>query len=303
MTSSTGTPTDTYEYDAFGNEINHTGTTSNNYLYRGEQYDPDLGLYYLRARYYNPLTGRFLSVDPEAAQGQRRYEYAGADPVNGMDPSGNEAIIEFALLRFYPGRLGFIQVHFPTGCGVAGGASLPGCGGSGGGNGGGPHGPGGPPPSDPPPPPPPACDAQLKYRPVNILNKTHAFWYIYDINAQTFVIDGGPSNGDVPPWGDLVDWVTLGNVSSRYPADNASLAGTWFDSGFSSKVCGQVAALEVTAEDWNSSLSSRNPYWAVGGPNSNSFARYVGEEGLFNPTAPPGSEAWSHTIDTPQGPR
>ncbi len=29
-------------------------------LYRGEQYDPDLGLYYLRARYYNPLTGRFM---------------------------------------------------------------------------------------------------------------------------------------------------------------------------------------------------------------------------------------------------
>ena len=34
-------------------------------LYRGEQYDPDLGLYYLRARYYNPQTGRFLSRDPE----------------------------------------------------------------------------------------------------------------------------------------------------------------------------------------------------------------------------------------------
>jgi RHS repeat-associated protein len=32
--------------------------------YRGEQYDADLGLYYLRARYYNPATGRFLSRDP-----------------------------------------------------------------------------------------------------------------------------------------------------------------------------------------------------------------------------------------------
>ena len=32
--------------------------------YRSEQYDPDLGLYYLRARYYNPATGRFLSVEP-----------------------------------------------------------------------------------------------------------------------------------------------------------------------------------------------------------------------------------------------
>ena len=33
-------------------------------FYRGEQYDSDLGLYYLRARYYNPVTGRFLSRDP-----------------------------------------------------------------------------------------------------------------------------------------------------------------------------------------------------------------------------------------------
>jgi RHS repeat-associated protein len=37
----------------------------NAYLYRGEQYDSDLGLYYLRARYYNPMTGRFMSRDPE----------------------------------------------------------------------------------------------------------------------------------------------------------------------------------------------------------------------------------------------
>jgi RHS repeat-associated protein len=85
----TGQITDTYDYDAFGNKVNSTGTTPNNYLYRGEQYDPDLGLYYLRARYYNPVTGRFLNVDPMAGDGQRRYEFAAADPVNGMDPSGN----------------------------------------------------------------------------------------------------------------------------------------------------------------------------------------------------------------------
>ena len=90
--------TDTYEYDAFGNAVNKTGATPNNYLYRGEQYDPDLGLYYLRARYYNPATGRFLSVDPLADEGQRRYEYAAADPVDGIDPNGSEAYIEYALL-------------------------------------------------------------------------------------------------------------------------------------------------------------------------------------------------------------
>jgi YD repeat-containing protein len=61
LINAAGTVTDTYEFDAFGNKIISTGTTANNYLYDGEQYDPDLGLYNLRARYYNPQTGRFLS--------------------------------------------------------------------------------------------------------------------------------------------------------------------------------------------------------------------------------------------------
>ncbi len=54
LTSTAGTITDTYDYDAFGNKINSTGSTPNNMLYRGEELDPDLGLYYLRARYMNP---------------------------------------------------------------------------------------------------------------------------------------------------------------------------------------------------------------------------------------------------------
>ena len=54
LTSMTGAVTDTYEYDAFGNQITHTGTTPNPYLYRGEYFDSDLGLYYLRARWMNP---------------------------------------------------------------------------------------------------------------------------------------------------------------------------------------------------------------------------------------------------------
>lgn len=61
--------------------------------YRGEQYDSDLGLYYLRARYYNPATGRFLSRDPEDGkaydpQSLHKYLYAGGDPVNRADPRG-----------------------------------------------------------------------------------------------------------------------------------------------------------------------------------------------------------------------
>ena len=66
----------------------------------GEQYDSDLGLYYLRARYYNPTTGRFLSRDPEDGDAfdpttLHKYLYASGDPVNGMDPRGREVYIEY----------------------------------------------------------------------------------------------------------------------------------------------------------------------------------------------------------------
>jgi RHS repeat-associated protein len=65
----------------------------------GEQYDPDLGLYYLRARYYNPNTGRFLSRDPEDGdpfdpKTLHKYLYAGGDPVNAIDPTGKVAMIQ-----------------------------------------------------------------------------------------------------------------------------------------------------------------------------------------------------------------
>jgi RHS repeat-associated protein len=106
LTNSAGATTDTYDYDAFGNEVNHTGTTPNNYLYRAEQYDSDLGLYYLRARYYNPTTGRFMSRDPLDGRSidpatLHKYLYAGGDPVNAIDPMGREEEIEDASVTAY----------------------------------------------------------------------------------------------------------------------------------------------------------------------------------------------------------
>ncbi len=63
LANASGTVTDTYAYDAFGNTVARTGSTTNEFQYRGEQFEAALGTYYLRARYYRPKLGRFLTAD------------------------------------------------------------------------------------------------------------------------------------------------------------------------------------------------------------------------------------------------
>ncbi|MBN1782570.1 RHS repeat-associated core domain-containing protein, partial [bacterium] len=87
--------TDTYNYDAFGLLLQRTGSTENDYMYTGEQYDPNVGFYYLRARYYNPEIGRFTTVDPWKGSiydpaSLHKYVYCNNDPVDYVDWSGNE---------------------------------------------------------------------------------------------------------------------------------------------------------------------------------------------------------------------
>ncbi len=103
LTDITGAVTDTYDYDAWGNIVSSTGSTPNVYLYRGEQFDPDLQLYYLRARYFNPLTGRFLTRDPlngkmTDPRTLHKYLYAGGDPINMIDPRGRQDMVEYAIM-------------------------------------------------------------------------------------------------------------------------------------------------------------------------------------------------------------
>jgi RHS repeat-associated protein len=95
LASATGSVTDTYDYDAFGNLVAQTGTTPNAYLYDGEEFEPSASLYNLRARFYDPSLGRFTAVDPEAGDIFRPstlhpYAYASNDPVNRRDPSGRQ---------------------------------------------------------------------------------------------------------------------------------------------------------------------------------------------------------------------
>jgi RHS repeat-associated protein len=98
LTTPAGAVTDTYVYDAFGATLASTGATPNVYLYTGEQLDPNVGFYYLRDRYYDQATGRFITTDP--FQGNifeplslHRYLYANANPVNYIDPSGENPIL------------------------------------------------------------------------------------------------------------------------------------------------------------------------------------------------------------------
>ncbi len=97
-----GSVTDTYSYDAYGTVLNQTGSTKNPYLYRGEQFDPETDSYYLRARYYQPGTGRLISTDPVEGDTSdpmtlHRYLYGNNDPVNNIDPSG-KLTMEDALI-------------------------------------------------------------------------------------------------------------------------------------------------------------------------------------------------------------
>jgi RHS repeat-associated protein len=66
LANTSGTVTDTYTFDAFGAPIASSGTTPNPYLYSGERSDSSLNLYQLRARFYNMLTGRFETMDPDS---------------------------------------------------------------------------------------------------------------------------------------------------------------------------------------------------------------------------------------------
>jgi RHS repeat-associated protein len=104
LTNSAGSVTDSYDYDAFGNLINSTGSTPNNYLFAGEQYDPALGLYYNRARYLNTATGRFWSMDEwegysNDPRSLHKYLYASGNPIDRVDPSGHEDIVELTAAQ------------------------------------------------------------------------------------------------------------------------------------------------------------------------------------------------------------
>ncbi|WP_228055720.1 putative Ig domain-containing protein [Lusitaniella coriacea] len=98
ITDNVGLVTDRYTYDAFGVLLDQTGTFGNSFQFAGEQRDSSTGLDYLRARYYDPTLGRFISKDPFSGflsdpMSQHDYQYAHANPVRFTDPTGYSSTI------------------------------------------------------------------------------------------------------------------------------------------------------------------------------------------------------------------
>ena len=79
-----------YEYDAWGNPTTCNEKVPNRFKFNGQQYDPITQQYYLRARYYNPVIGRFTQEDTYRGDGLNLYAYCAGNPVYYVDPSGHE---------------------------------------------------------------------------------------------------------------------------------------------------------------------------------------------------------------------
>jgi RHS repeat-associated protein len=87
LSDSDGDTVQTYEYSIFGQVAASDPNHPNPYTFTGRRLDFETGLYFYRARYYNPYIGRFMQTDP-VGQGTNLYAYCGNNPVGCVDPSG-----------------------------------------------------------------------------------------------------------------------------------------------------------------------------------------------------------------------
>lgn len=123
ITNSAGNPVERYRYDAYGeptitdgsfNPIppNSWGTPhsaiGNPWMFTGREFDEETGLYYYRARYYDPVKGRFLERDPvEYIQSMNLYQYSLNNPINWLDPLGSLAVYGGILQKGDEGKEDF----------------------------------------------------------------------------------------------------------------------------------------------------------------------------------------------------
>ena len=117
LTDINGLLTDAYAYEAFGEIIKQLGNTQNSYLFAGEQRDPNLSLDYLRARYLDINSGRFIRKDTyegriNEPQTLNQYVYAHANPANIIDPTGLFGLGDISAAYTIRDILANIQIDF-----------------------------------------------------------------------------------------------------------------------------------------------------------------------------------------------
>ena len=89
LTATNGSSSQTYAYDSFGNTTNSSGSLKNYFQYTAREFDTETNLYFYRARYYDPSSGRFLSEDPAQFGGAINfYDYVTNNPERFVDPTG-----------------------------------------------------------------------------------------------------------------------------------------------------------------------------------------------------------------------
>jgi len=103
LTDDSGDATDTYVYDAWGNEVDVVGSTVNPFRWVGRigyYWDEASGTFYIRARVYEPVSGRWMSQDPlfyplsrvlVFSHGPSLYAYVGSSPLSNTDPTGKSS--------------------------------------------------------------------------------------------------------------------------------------------------------------------------------------------------------------------
>ena len=114
LTDEAGAVTDTYTYTAFGELIEHAGSDPQAYAFAGEPRDPHSGLQHHRARWFDPVTGRFTGMDPLTGTefdppSLHSYLYASGNPVDGRDPTGLFMLMDMGAANAIRSTLAGIQ--------------------------------------------------------------------------------------------------------------------------------------------------------------------------------------------------
>lgn len=110
LTDSTGIVQDTWVYDPYGTVTSSTGSVANLFQFQGQYLDATTGLYYLRARYYDPVSAQFGSRDRFVSGTRQPYTYGKDSPVSASDITGNWSVgvclstaVQMIIAAFFQG--------------------------------------------------------------------------------------------------------------------------------------------------------------------------------------------------------